>query len=184
MEWRRRGRRPARRPLLAKAFKTGPPPGVTGGFGEPTCHACHFDHPINAPGGSLRLVGLPESYTAGARYSMRVGLTRRGTQHAGFQIAVRFADGPGKGHDAGVLEPGDARVEIVSSREGRPHYAQHTSAGPPIGDRAETDWSVIWTAPADGRWPVTAHIAATAGNGDDSPLGDFVYLKEVRSRPR
>ena len=74
-------------PLLAKAFKTGPPPGVTGGFGEPTCHACHFDHPINAPGGSLRLGGLPESYTAGVRYSIRVGLTRRGTQRAGFQIA-------------------------------------------------------------------------------------------------
>jgi hypothetical protein len=38
--------------LLARtvsAYQDGPPPGNTGGFGESSCHECHFDHPLNWP---------------------------------------------------------------------------------------------------------------------------------------
>src|SRR5690606_8758969 len=42
-----------------------PPPAHTGGFGEPTCQQCHFDAPLNDPGGALYVEGLPERYTPG-----------------------------------------------------------------------------------------------------------------------
>jgi len=37
-------------------FPDGPPPAHTGGFGEPTCRACHFDGDLNAEGGGLTRV--------------------------------------------------------------------------------------------------------------------------------
>ena len=42
-------------PIGALAFKEGPYPNVTGGFGEQSCHLCHLDNPVNAPGGSVAL---------------------------------------------------------------------------------------------------------------------------------
>src|SRR5262249_13709871 len=54
------------------AFEGGPLPGFTGGFAEPTCAKCHFDQAPNDPAGSLRLSGLPRSYTPGARYVITI----------------------------------------------------------------------------------------------------------------
>ncbi|MGH7263342.1 MAG: hypothetical protein ACREMB_00610, partial [Candidatus Rokuibacteriota bacterium] len=88
-------------PALVPAFKGGPLPGRTGGFGEPSCHACHLDNPVNDPAGSLHVAGLPASYTPDTAYRIRVALRRPGTRRAGFQLAVRFADGPRRGQDAG-----------------------------------------------------------------------------------
>jgi hypothetical protein len=36
----------------AAAFKEGPYPNVTGGFGEQSCRLCHLDNPLNAPAGN------------------------------------------------------------------------------------------------------------------------------------
>jgi hypothetical protein len=43
-------------------------------------------------------------------------------------------------------------------------------------------WTVNWTAPS-GDAPVQFNVAANAPNDDDSPLGDYIYLKVVRSAP-
>ena len=51
--------------LVAAGFREGPLPAMTGGFGEKTCHTCHFDNRENAPGGSLR-VGSPLPLPAAA----------------------------------------------------------------------------------------------------------------------
>ena len=48
-------------PAMAWAFKEGPYPNVTGGFGEQSCHLCHLDNPLNAPGGALEVSGVPLS---------------------------------------------------------------------------------------------------------------------------
>jgi hypothetical protein len=171
-------------PALAPAFKDGPLPGRTGGFGEPSCHACHFDNAVNHPAGTLQVAGLPASYTAHAEHRIRIVLRRPGARRAGFQLAVRFAGGPRRGEDAGVLEPLDERVQVAAPPDGRPRYAQHTARGGELGEDGESAWTVGWRAPAEARWPVALHVAANAGNGDDSPLGDHVYLAEATSRPR
>ena len=63
-------------PLGASAFKEGPYPNVTGGFGEQSCHLCHLDNPINAPGGSVKLEGIPSSFEPGRTYSITVTISR------------------------------------------------------------------------------------------------------------
>ena len=157
----------------------GPPLAHTGGFGEPTCQECHFDAPLNAPGGQLRVAGLPEGYEPGLEYELVVALERAGMQRAGFQLAIRFADGA----QAGELIAADQRVAVAAG-EGGVHYAQHTERGAAPGEPGRTRWRLLWLAPAAGTRgeEVFLHVAANAANYDDSEFGDFVYLLE-RSVP-
>src|SRR5438270_11206043 len=93
-------------PLAAGAFKEGPYPNVTGGFGEQSCHTCHLDNPINAPGGQLQIAGVPRAYAAGEPYRITIALARDRLERAGFEIAARFAAGRPKGKQAGTWGPG------------------------------------------------------------------------------
>src|SRR5438309_8789366 len=92
-------------PLAALAFKEGPYPNVTGGFGEQSCHTCHLDNPINAPGGQLQIAGVPRAYAAGEPYRITIALARDRLERAGFEIAARFAAGRQKGKQAGTWRP-------------------------------------------------------------------------------
>jgi hypothetical protein len=74
------------------AYRDGPPPGFSGGFGEQSCHACHFSAEPNQPPGAMSLSGLPERYTAGETYVITLTLSRPGMAIGGFQLTARFAD--------------------------------------------------------------------------------------------
>ena len=74
-------------PLSAAAFKEGPYPNVTGGFGEQSCHVCHLDNPVNAPGGRLDIEGTPATYAAGESYRITISITREGLRRGGFEIS-------------------------------------------------------------------------------------------------
>lgn len=74
-------------PLALIAYNDEPPPAHTGGFGEPTCAECHDDNPVNADGGALQLDGIPQSYTPGRSYAIRILLRRVNLERAGFQLA-------------------------------------------------------------------------------------------------
>src|SRR5262245_24686351 len=89
--------------LAFRPYADRPPLAHTGGFGEETCRQCHFDNPLNEPGGSLSIDGVPPAYQPGASYRLTVRLRRAGLARAGFQLAVRQAIGPGAGRQAGVL---------------------------------------------------------------------------------
>src|SRR3954469_14834071 len=84
-------------PLAVSAFKEGPYPNVTGGFGEQSCHLCHLDNPINAPGGIVKIAGVPASFTAGQVYPITITLKREEMRRGGFEIAARFASGRQRG---------------------------------------------------------------------------------------
>lgn len=162
-------------PLLAGAaplalFLDGPPPGFTGGFGEPTCRTCHFDVPAPDPAGAATLAGLPAaSYTPGVRYLLRVALRRPGMAAAGFQLSARTDTGA----QAGTLGGDSARVGV--NQKGGVHFAHHTRRSVAARDSAE--WVVEWTAPAGGA--VHLHLAASAADGDESPFGDHVYTDSL-----
>ncbi len=96
------------------ASADGPLTGMTGGFGEPTCHQCHFDQPIGDPMGRVAVSGVPPVYVPGARYAIKLALERPGVSRGGFQMAVRFASGPEAGRQAGLLRAVDDRVQVVS----------------------------------------------------------------------
>ena len=162
------------------AYRTGPLPAMTGGFGEPTCHQCHFDSPVNDRAGALALEGVPETSEPSREYPITIVVRRPAIARAGFELAVRYAEGPHAGEQAGRLRAADERTQVISAPGSSVLYIQHTAAGSETTSPGEGRWTVFWTAPAQPAGAVVLHAAANAANGDESPLGDFVYTAEQR----
>lgn len=150
----------------AGAHPDGAPPAHTGGFGEPSCHACHFDAPVTDEG--VRIEGLPGRFTPGERYELELVLEHATLRTAGFQLAVRDTDG----RQAGSLEPVDgATTRVEQDGIG---YLNQTRAG-------DGRWRFTWTAPA-GTHAVVFHVAANAANDDRSEFGDRIVIHEALTR--
>jgi hypothetical protein len=155
----------------------GPPTAHTGGFGEPTCRDCHADFPLNEPGGVLRIEGLPDPYEPGAAYVLTVALESGDMARAGFQTAIRFLGGLDEGQQAGHLGPISPRIALVVEESSGVHYLSHSGSGSVVGPGGVASWSFEWRAPTSAS-PVVMHVAANSANGDDSPLGDLIYVAE------
>jgi hypothetical protein len=162
----------------AAVFRDAPPPAYTGGFGEPTCRACHADAPLNEASGTLAIDGIPDRYQPGRTYELEVTLRRDGMRRAGFELAARLADGDGAGRQAGVVAPTDDRTVVALDSATRVAYLTHTLAGTTVAAGGTGRWTFRWTAPGAGA--VAIHVAANAANDDDSPLGDFIYTRAMR----
>src|SRR5262245_49504169 len=162
-------------PLVLLAYREGPLPAMTGGFGEKTCATCHFDNPVNDPAGSLGVEGVPAAYAPGREYPITIVVRHSEAKRAGFELAVRFADGAGKGHQAGTLRAPDARTQIVSVPGDSIRYIQHTKLGSDLVGPHEGRWTIYWTAPSPAGGRVVFHVAGNAANDDASALGDFIY---------
>jgi hypothetical protein len=172
-------------PLTAMGFKEGPYPNVTGGFGEQSCHLCHLDNPVNAPGGAVTLEGVPPAYAAGESYQVTVTISRDGLRRGGFEIAARFTSGRQRGKQAGAWKPLDSRVQLIPGAVDKVlTFVQHNLAGSRVPATGANRWTIEWTAPEPATAPVQFNVAANASNNDDSPLGDYIYLKAVRSTPQ
>jgi hypothetical protein len=169
-------------PAFVLRFATEPPVAHTGGFGEPSCHTCHFDEPLNDPAGKIVVEGVPDRYLPGERYQLVVRLSRPGQARSGFQLSSRFASGPDAGAQAGGLHPPDDRVSISETVAGT-QYASHNLAGTRPASDSVAEWRLEWTAPDDGG-SVVFHVAGNAGNGDDSPFGDFIHTDSLVSTSR
>jgi len=171
-------------PIAALAFKEGPYPNVTGGFGEQSCHLCHLDNPVNAPGGAVSLEGVPSAYAAGQTYEVTVTISRDGLRRGGFEIAARFTSGRQRGKQAGAWKPLDSRVQLIPGAVDKVlTFVQHNLAGSRVPATGANRWTIEWTAPQPATAPVQFNVAANASNNDDSPLGDYIYLKSVRVAP-
>ncbi|WP_425154440.1 choice-of-anchor V domain-containing protein [Candidatus Palauibacter sp.] len=175
-------------PLEARgaAHIEGPPPGHTGGFGEPTCAACHIGAPLNEPGSTLQVLGLEEGYRPGQRHPVTIRLESFDMGSAGFQASFRFDGGERRGARAGEIRPLDdqgtvARTDDGGTADGGTEYVQHTRAGSrPTDDVAA--WTFEWHAP-ETEAPIVLHVAANSGSGDDSPLDDLVYTLSIAIAP-
>lgn len=171
-------------PVAALAFKEGPYPNVTGGFGEQSCHLCHLDNPVNAPGGAVDVRGVPSAYSAGQSYPITVTVTREDLTRSGFEIAARYASGKLKGRQAGTWRVLDGRAQLIPGAVDKAlTFVQHNLAGSRTASPGSNSWTIEWTAPAPAAAPVQFDVAVNASNDDDSPLGDYIYLKRVRSAP-
>jgi hypothetical protein len=171
-------------PLAASAFKEGPYPNVTGGFGEQTCHLCHLDNPLNAPGGALTLDGIPPAFTPGQTYPITVTISRERLRRGGFEIAARFAGGRRKGRQAGSWHLLDTRAQLIPGAADKAlTFVQHNQIGSRASSPGANAWTIEWIAPQENAGAVQFNVAANASNNDDSPLGDFIYVKAVRSTP-
>lgn len=163
---------------LPAAYREGPPPAHTGGFGEPLCSQCHFGAPVNDTAGSLT-IDAPARFRAGEEYRIGVRLTRPGMAAAGFQLAIRFADGDRAGRQAGTLEAVDPGTAVTTDTTTGILYAHQTEAGASLGANGEAAWELRWIAPPT-RGDVVVHAAANAANDDASEFGDFIYATKLR----
>ncbi len=170
-------------PLLRAAYIDGPPPAHTGGFGDDTCHTCHFENDLDTPGGSLAISGLPDTLDPSETYRITVSLERLDMRRAGFQLVARVSEGDDAGAAAGTLGAldGDERVQVVTAPDGAT-YAQHTEPGTTLTGPGATSWSVAWRPPAIDTTSVTFHAAANAANDDASEFGDFIYTASASTR--
>jgi hypothetical protein len=167
----------------ALAFREGPLPNMTGGFGDQTCRLCHFDGPLNAPGGRVAL-SAPATFVAGRTYPVTVTLTRKAIERGGFEIGARFASGAARGHQAGTwIVPAGGRVQSVKGQQDPSLiFLQHTTAGTTTKTPGRISWTLQWTAPAAPD-AVQFNVATNAANDDASPLGDHIYTAVRVSRP-
>jgi hypothetical protein len=169
----------------ARPYVDGPPPAHTGGFGEPTCAACHQGAVVDPPGGALELV-VPATFAPGGEHLVEVRLARPGMRRAGFQLSARFAAGELAGRQAGELLPVEtppaSQVGVVAAHA--VSYAGHTAESAERIEAGEAWWRLRWRAPAGATAaPVVFHAAANAADYDDSELGDRVYVASALSRP-
>ncbi|CAN5517194.1 hypothetical protein BH23BAC4_BH23BAC4_16330 [soil metagenome] len=156
-------------------FPEDPAPGHTGGFGEPTCTACHFDAPVNDPAGSLDILDLPKRIGPNEPVEFFVTLRHPQLVMAGFQLTIR----DGEGRQAGTIEPVDERAARTEGAGGV-EYLHHSAQGNTPDSNEGARWRVRWTPDRAGH--VVAHVAAIAANGDASEFGDFVFADSLQIR--
>lgn len=159
----------------ATATRDRPPTRHSGGFGEPSCHACHFDQDVNRGGGAVSLEGLPERFTPGATYALTLVVAQPKMAAAGFQLTARHESGTQAGAlRAAARDTGRVDVTVDSTIA----YVHHLYEGTlPAKDTAR--WSIVWEAPR-AAGTVVFHLAANAANDDASPLGDAIYTRTIR----
>lgn len=147
-------------------------PAVTGGFGEVSCHSCHFDGDLNQKNGSLDLRGLPEVITAGKVYDLEVELKHPQLAKAGFQLSIRTPAGDQVGSFVSI----DERTLVQAGPDGKIQYMNHSEKGS-AGFNGSATWKFKWKA-GDNAGPIVLNLAANAANGDDSEFGDYIYVKD------
>jgi hypothetical protein len=155
------------------------PGAYTGGFGEQTCHSCHFDFQVNDPRGSLTVEGPDSLYTPSTPYEFTLTLQSERLLIGGFQLTARFEDGSQAGQftwDGDDLTFTPATVDSIQ-------YLQHEGMGANLTSDGTISWSFTWIAPDEKSSPVIFNIAANAGNHDLSAFGDWIYVREFRIKP-
>lgn len=158
-----------------------PPPGFTGGFGEETCHSCHFDNDLNAADGRLEIEGLPPAYRPDTVYFVTVRLEREQLPRAGFMLSARFASGK----QAGMLHSTDEYTAVSVVDSTGVAYAHHTLPGTAVTEGSLARWTLRWMAPRDAAPADTVYfdVVANASNDDESAFGDRIYARAIRLKP-
>lgn len=155
-----------------------PPLAHTGGFGEPTCHECHFGGELNGGDGTLSVEGLPTSVHPGRSYRVSVRLSAE-MRRAGFMLSVRGTDGRQVGSLASV---DTVRTAVHTIDSTGVQYVHHTLRGTNLSTRGRAEWRLRWTAPPTAGDSVVVHVAANAANDDASEFGDDIYTTQLRTR--
>ncbi|MQA92781.1 MAG: hypothetical protein GEU90_21590 [Gemmatimonas sp.] len=132
------------------------------------------------PGG-IEIEAPVEGFEAGETYEILLTLRRPGMALSGFQVTARSDDG---GSQAGGLHASpaeDGRV-TVSTDQGIEYGYQVGSGSQPSSDGV-SQWTLLWTAPADASANVVFNAAANAADGDDTAEGDEIYTASVTVAP-
>ena len=154
---------------LVFGFSGGPPAERTGNPGEicgdDTCaSSCHTSFSVNAGLGQFS-ISLPSSdYIPGQTLDITIKFTNTSTAIHGFEIMAVDASGNKLGTFA-------AKDDKTQTEDYDNLYAAHTKIG-----TAETQWTVLWTAPTTSvSGPITFYAAGNEANGNSASSGDYIY---------
>jgi hypothetical protein len=150
---------------------TGPLPAHTGGFGEPSCHACHFDYVVNEGDVRVTFDSLPANFEPERSYRLQLRVQHPELKRGGFQLSARFDDGTPAGSFV-IPDTSLLRVQRAKSVD----YLSHTMKGSDqlVGDTAV--WNFEWVAPAASR-RVVFNLAVNVADQDASQFGDRIYTR-------
>ncbi len=163
-------------PRLTPAYPEELPGPFTGGFGEESCHSCHFDYSLNPEQGTLKIEGIPDRYQSGKSYKISISLSRDDLGQAGFQLSSRFEDGS----QAGSFEKLSDHLNFTEVKS-KIQYLQHSQSGSKVQNKSTASWQFTWIAPDSGAGKIIFNVAANSGNGDASAFGDYIYVEEIVS---
>lgn len=150
---------------------------------------CHMDvNPLNSTAnGSLQILDLPDWYSPGTTYRMRVRLANTATASSpdrrwGFQItAIHSTNGTGAGtftvRDHGTPGPADDSlwVQAGTGTFSTRRYVEHNFVATHYQHASPVEWSFDWTAPAAGEGTILFYAAGNAADGSTDPTGDWIY---------
>jgi uncharacterized protein (TIGR03437 family) len=176
--------------LLVYAFSSGPPVAHTGGFGEPTCTACHFGTLNSGPG--TVTVTAPATYASGQTYQITVRVadpqrTNGSQSRWGFEMSARTQGS----QQAGTLDPTDGNTQCLAGPPAGPcqgtfngiQYISHTTTGTRAGTPLGVNFTFDWTAPDTSAGPVVMHAAGNSANNSQSNIGDRIYTTSITIQP-
>jgi hypothetical protein len=167
-------------PVPALAYSSGPPDGYAGNppYGD-NCTTCHFSYDPNSGDGSLELLGLPDGYAPGQTYTLQVRLADPGQVRWGFELTV-LDDADYLTQGGQLIVTDSENTQISENVEGTEDYLKHTLDGNQWGiPDGPVSWTFDWTAPSDAPGAVTFYFAGNASNGDESFMGDYIYVYSV-----
>jgi hypothetical protein len=175
---------------------SGPDPSYTGAPAlgakpaENKCVLCHSNfewNNLDTPGGSIELMGVPETYDLGATYPLTIKLNSDSTAAAafrkwGFQItAVRASDGEGVGTFV-LPDPDTLKIVSGSGTLASRQYLEHAPPGTRTGLAGPVTWSFSWQAPATAQGRVYFFFAGNAADGTGDPGNDFIFTGSATVR--
>jgi hypothetical protein len=158
--------------VLAPAFVLAPAAGAhpgaapweaDGRSGRQNCATCHFEAAPVKGSGALNLAGLPAKIEPGKVYELTLTL-----KHAGMKVAGFLMSAMGGTFVAG--EGVEARGEAVRSTLAKARQADVAT------------WRFAWRAPEETLREAAFFVSANAGNDDQSPFGDFIYIDVVKAK--
>ncbi len=149
-----------------------PPAGHTGATPGVNCAtSCHTGNPLNAPGGSVGVNGLPANYTPGTVYPFTLSINHGAANRLRWGFSIR-AVGTAN-NDVGTfstISPSNAGVNGTE--------LSHLNAPFTPASNTFTFNNLRWTAPASPtpqEQTVTFYFVGNAANGDNNNTGDFIY---------
>ena len=160
----------------AVASSDGPPSTFSGAPGEASCIQCHTGQPLNSPGGTLSISGLPRTYRPGQEIPVTVTLSHPDAGRLGFQLTSIDSMGRAAGD---LLLPSETpqTLQIIPGfvNEIERQYIEHTFDGitpTPPGTRS---WTFNWKAPSSLVGKIGFYAAGNAANGTGGSGGDRIY---------
>ena len=150
-------------------YLTVPPAGYTG-FTASNCTNCHGGLALNNAGGSVQVIGLPFTVTAGLGYTFSLTTSHINSDRGrwGFSIVAKNSAGQNIGTFSSSNPNAAPNADELS----------HNNAVSAAATNTFTYNNLVWTAPAtlganDGQ--VTFYYTGNAANGDGGSSGDYIY---------